>query len=171
MDFEEQIDKLKVYQQSGSGQLDLRAFYQTRGLRGQGKFADIIRRFAYPVFQSFMNFAKPIAKDIFSDVRTAATDSLKKSTAKNIGNIASKIGQVGKRRKRRRKKIKPKSNRRRKVSKNKRQSGGKKAKKKVKKKSKKVKTKRKNTKRKSKKNQQNPFIIPQSTIGSSDIFK
>ena len=79
-----------------------------------------------------MRFAKPIASDLFSDVKTAAADSLKKSASKKLNEIVTKIGQKGKARRRRKKGGKMgKAKRKRKTNKKKRQKGGRKSKRKI----------------------------------------
>lgn len=131
MNFEEQIDKSRVYQQQGSN-YEVKTYKREPRLRGTGNFfSNFAQRYAYPVFQSFMRFAKPIASDIFSDVKSAAAESIKKSATKKLEEMVSKIGQKGKARKRRKRggKIK-KPVKKRKTSKKRQQKGGRKRKRK-----------------------------------------
>lgn len=125
MDFEEQIDKTKIYQQQGSS-YDIKTYKREARLRGKGAISNFAQRYAYPVFQSFMRFAQPIARDLFSDVKTAATDSLKKSARKKFDEMVSKIGQKGKARKRKRKSSKKgKTIKKKRTNRKRRQKGGK----------------------------------------------
>ena len=165
MDFEEQIDKSKVYQQQGSG-YDIKTYKrEARILRGKGFLQNFAQRYAYPVFQSFMRFAQPIAKDLFTDVKTAATDSLKKSASKKFEDMVSKIGQKGKarKRKRRRRSKKGKTAKKKRTNRRSRQKGGKGVK------PKRVRRQRgKSIKRKTKRKSVNKSIVPGF---SNDIFK
>lgn len=163
MNFDEQIDKSQVYKQQGSGN-EINIYKRLPRHRGNGFFTNFANRYAYPVFQSFMRFAKPIASDLFSDVKTAATDSLKKSASKKFEEIVSKIGQKGKARRRRKKGGKmAKTKRKRKTNKKKRQKGGRKLKRKI------VRRQSgKSRKRRSRKKSTKKQFVPSFT---NDIFK
>ena len=100
--FEEQIDKFEYYKQQGFGQNPL---YLTRQ-RGRG-FMSLARRYAYPVFQSFMKYARPVVKDIFSEVKSAAHESVKKAAKQKLQDLVTKIDKQKGKGVKRRKSIKP----------------------------------------------------------------
>jgi hypothetical protein len=102
--FDEQIDKLEYFKQQGFGQNPL---YISRQ-RGRG-FMSLARRYAYPVFQKFMNFARPVVKDIFSEVKSAAQESVKKAAKQKLEDLVSKIDKQKGKGIKRRKIIKPRN--------------------------------------------------------------
>ena len=95
----------------------------------------LARRYAYPVFQSFMKFARPVVKDIFSEVKSAAHQTVKKAAKQKLEDLVSKIDKQKGKGAKRRKIIKPRTTKKRKTAKKKLTGSGKKKQKKKYKKS------------------------------------
>ena len=119
--FDEQIDKLEYYKQQGLGR---NPHYISRQ-RGRG-FMSLARRYAYPVFQSFMKFARPVVKDIFSEVKSAAKQSVKKAAKQKLEDLVSKIDKQKGKGIKRRKAIKPRNPKKKRSTKKKLTGSGKK---------------------------------------------
>lgn len=97
LDFGEQIDKLKFYDQQGGGSVasesgNHRRFY--RGQRGRGVITSFIKRYAYPALKSVYNYAKPFVTELFTGAKSAAAETIKEVATQNLNKLTEKIKNI-----------------------------------------------------------------------------